>query len=139
MWEKIVLGTVVVLLLILLSIGFGDSMFKKQVSKEIEVLFANSEDVSGQVFTYDEISNLPEPVQRYFKYSIKDGQHYISYVRLKHDGFFRTNEGQKWMPISGEEYFTTAQPGFIWFAKVKPFQETCMFKAGGTFSLNYFR
>lgn len=41
-------------------------MFHKQVSKEIETLFADSEDISDNVFTYDQISGLPEPVQRYF-------------------------------------------------------------------------
>jgi hypothetical protein len=25
------------------------------------------------------------------------------------------------MPISGEEYFTLQNPGFIWFASVRPF------------------
>jgi hypothetical protein len=96
-------------------------MFTKQVSKEIEALFADSDDISDTVFTYEQISDLPEPVQRYFKYSLRDGQPYISYARLKHDGFFRTNENQKWMPITGEEYFTTQPPGFVWVGTVKPF------------------
>ena len=96
-------------------------MFTKQVSQEIETLFANSDDISDTLFTYEQLNELPEPVQRYFKYSLKDGQPYISYARLKHDGFFRTNENQKWMPITGEEYFTTHQPGFVWVGTVKPF------------------
>ncbi len=122
MWKKIFFSlAVVILVIIILVVGLGDRMFTKQVSKEIETLFADSEDISDTVFTYDQLSELPEPVQRYFKYSLQDGQHYISYARLKHNGTFRTNEDQKWMPISGEEYFTTQRPGFVWYATVKPF------------------
>ncbi|MEA2074868.1 MAG: hypothetical protein U9O85_03925 [Euryarchaeota archaeon] len=36
-------------------------MFHKQVSEEIEALFANSEDIFNNVFTYDQLSELPEP------------------------------------------------------------------------------
>jgi len=121
MWKKIFFSIAVVILVIILVVGLGDRMFHKQVSKEIEALFADSEDISDNVFTYDQISGLPEPVQRYFKYSLKEGLPYISYARLKHNGTFRTKEDQKWMPISGEEYFTTQRPGFVWYATVRPF------------------
>jgi hypothetical protein len=96
-------------------------MVSKQVSKEIEALFANSDDISDTAFTFEQLSDLPEPVQRYFKYSLKEGQPYISYARLKHDGYFKTAENQKWLPITGEEYFTTQPPGFVWVGTVKPF------------------
>ncbi|HUV02754.1 MAG TPA: DUF6544 family protein [Desulfobacteria bacterium] len=121
MWKKIGISLVVVIFIITLAVSSGDYMLTKQVSKEIEALFANSDDISDTVFTYEQISNLPEPVQRYFKYSLKEGQPYISYARLKHDGFFRTAENQKWLPITGEEYFTTQPPGFVWVGTVKPF------------------
>jgi hypothetical protein len=57
---------------------------------------------------------LPAPVQRYFKHVLKDGQPYISYVRLKHDGQFKTGLKKDWVNITGEQYFTTEKPGFIW-------------------------
>ena len=54
-------------------------MFKKQVEKEVEILFASSKDISDDVFTYDQRGELPEPVWRYFKYSSNEGQNYIGY------------------------------------------------------------
>jgi len=54
------------------------------------------------------------PVQRYFKHVLKDGQPNISYVRLKHDGQFKTDLKKDWVNITGEQYFTTEKPGFIW-------------------------
>ncbi len=69
-------------------------------------------------YSFDQLKNLPEPVQNYFQYSLSEGQPYISYVRLKHEGKFRQKPNQKWVPIKGEEYFTLQNPGFIWKGQV---------------------
>lgn len=84
--------------------------FDKQVKK----LFAQSKDISERKFNYKQIAGLPETVQRYFKYVLKEGQPYVSYVRLKHDGQFKIGLKKDWVRIQGEQYFTTEVPGFIW-------------------------
>jgi hypothetical protein len=96
-------------------------MFNRQVENQVDNLFASSENISNKLFNYDQINNLPEPVQRYFKYVLENRQHYTSYVQVKHYGTFRLSEGQPWMPIEGKEYFTTGTPGFIWIGKIKSF------------------
>lgn len=87
-------------------------------SQQIERLYSTSRNISANTFSPEQIKDLPEPVQRYFTYSLEEGQRYVSYVKLKHAGEFRQNENQKWMPIEGEEYFTTETPGFIWIGKI---------------------
>ncbi len=57
---------------------------------------------------------MPEPVQRYFNYALKEGQPYISYARITHDGQFKTGLDKGWINIKGEQYATTEKPGFIW-------------------------
>jgi hypothetical protein len=49
-----------------------------------------------------------------------DGQKYIGYVSLSHGGTFRPSPDQNWMNIDGVEYFTIENPGFFWFASIKP-------------------
>ena len=93
-------------------------MPKSQLEKEIEKLFSSSEDISDQIYSYEQIKGLPDPVQRYFRYSLQENQPHISYVRLKHGGLFRTKEDQKWMSIKGQEYFTVHPPGFVWSGRV---------------------
>ena len=106
----------------IVSLGIGETLLSKQVQNEVKRLFASSKDsISTKIFTYDQVNNLPEPVQRYFKYALRDGQHYVSCVRLKHAGTFREGEEQGWMPIVGEEYFTADRPGFVWSAKISVF------------------
>lgn len=102
-------------------LGVGIAMFNQQIEKEVKILFTNSKDISGLRYSANQINNLPEPVQRYFKYSLQENQDYISFVKLKHEGMFRQSQGQGWMPITGQEYFTAENPGFVWIGKMKPF------------------
>lgn len=81
-------------------------------NNEVNELFSRSKSISNKTFTYKQLEGLPEPVQRYFKHVLKEGQSYISYVRLMHDGQFKTDKN--WVNIKGEQYFTTEKPGFLW-------------------------
>ena len=38
----------------------------------------------------------------------------MNYVRIKHDGQFKTGLDKDWININGEQYATTERPGFIW-------------------------
>lgn len=115
--------------IIILSILFRmyDNLWK---NKLIETLFEISENISDQDFTYDKIIDLPKPMKRYFKYALSENQSYISYLRLKHTGFFKIFPDQDWKPIQGEEYFTTQKPGFVWFGKLKSFVATDLYVNG---------
>jgi hypothetical protein len=100
---------VVIIILVIgrinLSVKFG---------KEVNELFAQSKNISDQLYHKDQLNNLPEPVQRYFRHILKEGQPYISYARIKHDGQFKTDLEKGWINITGEQYATTEKPGFIW-------------------------
>lgn len=108
----------VVLFVAALSIIVGGIMAKSQLEKNVERLFLSSKDISERVYTLEQIKQLPSPVQRYFRYALRENQPYISYARLRHGGTFRLKPEQKWMPIKGEEYFTTQKIGFVWFGKL---------------------
>jgi len=103
----VIIIPVIFIAVFIASLGVGISMFNRQVEKEVKRLFTNSKDISETRYSSTQINNLPEPVQRYFKYSLQEYQNYISFVKLKHEGTFRQSQGQGWMPIVGEEYFTT--------------------------------
>ncbi|WP_298360037.1 DUF6544 family protein [Runella sp.] len=60
-----------------------------QFNNEVKELFSHSKNISNKTFSYRQLVGLPEPVKRYFKHVVKEGQPYISYARLKHDGQFR--------------------------------------------------
>ncbi len=100
------------LLIIILIIGKINLSI--QFKKEVNELFSQSKNISTNKFSYKELADLPEPVQRYFRYTLKEGQPYISFARIKHDGKFKTGLNKNWINIKGEQYATTEKPGFIW-------------------------
>ncbi len=101
-----------------------------QFSKEVKELFFQSTTVSNKTFEYEMLSGLPEPVQRYFKRVLKEGQPFINFIRLTHNGQFKTNPNKDFINITGVQYFTTGKPGFIWRGRTTLFTARDMYIAG---------
>ena len=108
--------TIILLILGLLLLAFiiGKINLSIQFRKKVIELFTLSKNISHQKFHKSQIDSLPEPVQRYFKHILKEGQPFISYARIKHEGQFKADLKKDWMNIKGEQYATTEKPGFIW-------------------------
>ncbi len=100
--------------IVIIILIIGKVNLANRFNNEVKKLFSNSKNISEKKFSYKDLINLPEPVQRYFKHVLKDGQPYISYARLRHTGQFKTRQDKDWVNIEGEQYFTTETPGFIW-------------------------
>lgn len=100
--------------LLIITVITGKVKTSVQFTEEVKHLFSQSNRISDKKFSYSQLQALPEPVQRYFKHVMKEGQPYISYVRLKHNGQFKADPKKGWANIAGEQYFTTEKPGFIW-------------------------
>jgi len=110
----IMIIAVVIIVLLLIALSIGKIYLSIQFSKEVKELFSQSENISDQKYHKSQTDNLPEPVQRYFNHILTEGQPYISYARIKHDGQFKTGFDKNWINITGEQYATTGKPGFIW-------------------------
>lgn len=123
----IILSVIAIPIIILI---IGKINLSIQFNKEVTELFSLSKSISNKTFNYEQISGLPEPVQHYFKHVLKEGQSYISYVRLTHDGQFKTDVKKDWVNIKGEQYFTTEKPGFIWKGKTSLFTAHDMYMSG---------
>ncbi len=72
-----------------------------------------------RIITDKMISDLPEPVHRYMKYTGIVGQPWIENVWLKQIGRFRQGLEKPWMPMVAEQTYTTNPAGFVWDAKFK--------------------
>jgi hypothetical protein len=87
-----------------------NTRFKQQSNR----LLALSKGVSHEHFQFEQLIGLPAPVQRYLKHVLKEGQPYIKYVHMTHNGQFKTGLNKPWISIKGEQFSTTETPGFIW-------------------------
>ena len=100
--------------LLIAALTAGKINLSVKFRKAVSDLFAQSKNISGQKYSSRQLDGLPEPVQRYFRHILKEGQPNISYARIKHDGQFKAGFNKDWMRIKGEQYATTEKPGFIW-------------------------
>ena len=107
------------IIIIILSIFISKYLFYKKIDNEIKKLSREGSETQSESFHFSDLEGLPEPVQRYFRYALKDGQEYIKFARLKQIGEFRMKENQPWMPIKAEQYFSTQNPAFLWQVHLK--------------------
>jgi len=130
---------VAIAILLALAIRAGRASQKNRLNNDVEKLFEQSGSLTEKTFRYDQLEGLPKPVQRYFRHVLPEGQPYISYVRLKHNGWFKTGKDKKAMDIKGKQYFTAEQPGFIWEGKTSMFTARDMYLDGkGSLTVHLF-
>ncbi len=110
-----------IIVFVIIAVIIRKKVLSNQHNKEVTELFSLSGDISNKTFNYQQLEGLPKPVQRYLKHVLKEGQPYINYVRLIHNGQFKTDPKKDWVEIKGEQYFTAEKPGFIWKGKTSMF------------------
>lgn len=76
--------------------------------------------VEPRVVDLAELEGLPEPVQRYFRRVLREGQPMIAAVRVRHEGTFNMGGAdQRWMTFSSDQLVITRRPGFDWNARMR--------------------
>jgi hypothetical protein len=106
------IGAVAVFLLLIPI--FGRFRLKFLFRRSAQRLLASVNKSPEKFYHSRYLEGLPEPVIKYFKKILKEGQPYIQYVRMTHEGQFKTGLDKPWVKIWGEQYAITQKPGFIW-------------------------
>lgn len=99
-------------------IAFGQWSFTRQIEGEVKELLSSASSPHGTVVTEADLIPLPPIVQRWLLASGVVGRERASTVRLKQLGLLRTSADQAWMPATATQYFTVAEPAFIWTVDV---------------------
>ena len=75
--------------------------------------------VKGRV-DFGALDALPEPVRRYFRYALTDGQPMIRAGVFRQAGRLRTSvEAARWSAFTAEHVVVPPATGFVWRAKVR--------------------
>jgi hypothetical protein len=65
---------------------------------------------------FRDFESLPDPVARYLRLALTEGQPQIEAVRLTQSGQFRTG---LWFPFQAEQYVSTNPVSFVWNATIR--------------------
>jgi hypothetical protein len=114
----IIVITVILILIIVVS-TLAKILFDQNANKEIKSLFSSRSKNTSEIIKKEELSELPNPVQKWLINSHIIGKEKIQSVRLKQIGQMRTKKEGPWMPMQAEQYFLADEPAFVWKANVK--------------------
>ncbi len=89
------------------------------IQNEALTLLQQGKQPSSGLITETRLLGLPAVVQRYLRYTQIIGKEPIRTVRLKQRGSFRIKEGQKWLPLVAEQYYSVQPPAFLWHGVIK--------------------
>ncbi len=104
---------------ILLFLMANNASMNRMVEREIEELIAETSQTTVKIFSYEDLEGLPEPVQRYFRYALKDGQEYIRFARIQAVGEFRRPATPNWAAFQTQSYVAAEPPALIFDAVMK--------------------
>lgn len=65
------------------------------------------------------VEALPDPVQRWLRWSGAADAAMPGTVRLLQEGEFRTGEKRGWAPFRADQYFSLDPPGFVWRVRMR--------------------
>jgi len=107
------------IIIIALLVSLSSCAFQKKIDKEIQTILAGTGTPSPEVITEEHLSALPKAVKKWLKTSGSVGKPIPHTIWLKQDFRMKLKpEQEKWYNAKAEQYFTTANPAFIWTVEV---------------------
>lgn len=120
MWLVVVVIVIFIVLDIFVIFYLGLRRWQKEINELTGQLYRARKEFKSGNYSEADIEGLPEPVQRYFRAVLKDGQPLISFAEIEHTGMFNMSEyEQAWKPFKSNQKVTVQRPGFLWNAKVQ--------------------
>jgi hypothetical protein len=111
----VVLGLVAVALVL---VWLGYTRQRRATSDLIEEVTRAAEHKSASV-DFESLSELPDPVEKYFRLVLADGQPCIRLARFTQRGELRINErSDRWSRFTASQVVDAGTPGFVWDARV---------------------
>ena len=121
MWIKWI---AIIGVLIIVSFGiaaiYGSYRWESDTDRLRAKLTNGRQTIKPKIYNQKEIEGLPEPVQRFFRTVIKDGQAIVAAVKLSQQGLFNMSETEnKWSPFTATQFVITQRLGFDWDARIQ--------------------
>jgi hypothetical protein len=102
-----------------LGVGFlGSGLIQKRSTYRIKELREQMSRDRKEVFTSEDLDELPEPVSAYFENVLDEGQSYVNSVRVEQEGKLRPDTTSSWKSFTATQHITVDPPGFFWNASV---------------------
>ena len=111
------------IILILAILGASLIVYKalelrRAYNAEVQDAFRQYGAAETEILTENDISDLPEPVQKYLKYTGVIGKEKVKNFRLVGEGEFKTGQDKSWVKAKAEQYNFMHNPRRIYYMKL---------------------
>ena len=119
-WKIVVAAVIVLAAVVIGALYFGARRWKADVRDlrdEMDAVRLTA--VAAGRYDPRALDGLPEPVRRYFRTVLQEGQPVIAGVHIEHGGTFNMGEEEEqWKPFTSTQHVVTRRPGFVWDARI---------------------
>lgn len=116
-WILIIIAVVALGVVAVLFLQGRETSRAKQMAK---ALVDGAFQPASTAVDFDALSELPPPVERYFRLALTDGQKLIRVAKMQQSGVLRTDTAtESWLPFTAGQVVVPPAAGFIWNAKVE--------------------
>jgi hypothetical protein len=119
-WAKLTVTVLSVIAAVFsLTIWIGALRRRQVLFQYVETLLQTTARTGTAQVNTEELNDLPEPVVRYFRQVLREGQPYTRVARLQQTGKLRTDpQSDRWLLFQADQVVTPLSPGFVWDAQV---------------------
>jgi hypothetical protein len=104
----------------LAAVGIARRRNERAVERLRADLLADASEPSDRHVTAEDLTELPEPVRRYFDTVLGEGRRHVRSVRIEQRGEIDLGRSS-WKPFDAVQHFAVDPPGFVWDARVGMF------------------
>jgi hypothetical protein len=88
---------------------------KKRYKKEVLEALERTKGIINGILTEDDIKHLPQPVQKYIRYTGALGQEKVNNFRVEFQGRIRSKPTDGWMPLRSVQYNFVDKPTRLFY------------------------
>jgi hypothetical protein len=115
-WQDAKFGTIAnVMILIFVVVGFFHVNFKNDYRNEVKIGLLQTKNIPKIILTDTMIKNLPEPIQKYIRYTNCIGKPIVNNFRIDFSGKIRSHEKPVWMYLTSEQYNFLPSPTRLFY------------------------
>lgn len=123
-WQDAKFGSIANLLIVFVAIASWTSLnFEAQFRNDVKANLALTKNMPPELLKETDIQQLPEPVQKYLRYSGAIHEPKIKNIRIAFEGEMR-EKGKEWFSFQSVQYNFFAEPARLFFMKAQMFGVT---------------
>ncbi|HEV7517680.1 MAG TPA: DUF6544 family protein, partial [Thermoanaerobaculia bacterium] len=109
-----------VLLALVATVALAGYRWRRESRRLMARLDPGNGPSGAPVLSAAELAGLPDPVARYLRAVLHEGQPIARHALVLHRGDFLLRPGENgWRPFTSSEHFAVQPPGFVWDARIR--------------------